>query len=70
MMAIKFLATLFLVICTKGEEECDDSKVERMVECAQREKIVHLPTFKCYKANTQGPCQEGEVFVLGDNKVR
>ena len=74
-MSVHNISIMFLVLCVNGEEnveqeECDDSKVARMMECAGRQEIVHLTTFRCYQPNTQGPCQNGEVFVLGDNEVR
>ena len=34
-----------------------------MLVCAQRGQLVHHTTFRCYDSNTQGPCNQGEVFV-------
>jgi len=56
----------FVLITFATADPCDDSKLKRMFECAEKNKIVHLTTFQCYEDNTQGPCMDGELFVLDE----
>jgi len=55
-----------MLITFATADPCDDSKLKRMFECAENNKIVHLTTFECYEDNTQGPCMDGELFVLDE----
>lgn len=37
---------------------------DKEIECYAQEKVYHEATGNCYKLLTQGPCPEGQWFVL------
>jgi len=49
-----------LPLVKRGSEE----SCRRTVECLKQNKIVHLRTYQCYSANSQGGCDEGERLVV------
>jgi len=64
-MAARFIFN-FMLITFASADPCDDSKLKRMIACGKNNKIVHLTTFECFEDNTQGPCMDGELFVLDE----
>ena len=45
-------------------EECGEPQLKRMVQCAERNEIVDLISFRCFEIGKRGPCSPGELFVL------
>merc|ERR550532_3794517 len=45
-------------------EECGEPQLKRMAQCAQRNEIVDLISFRCFEIGKRGPCSPGDLYVL------
>ena len=49
--------------------EFDDTKRTVIKNCSKLGQIVRMKTYKCYSANSQGGCDEGERLVVNRKSV-
>ena len=64
MATIIFSSFSIIFITAMPFDECSDVKLRIMQHCMEQEMIAYHIDFKCYEANTRGPCEAGERLVL------